>query len=150
MRTYSEGICMVCNTHGKIKHLDRYVNGTAGLWVCISCELEIVEDIREKMEEKNMTRTEGLNPCINVGKGAEEIIHAVYIVKDRKSGLYCGKYGFCRKYWEKDITDAITFESTPAACWRFSKVRSKCLLDKNGKTIPEDLEIIKMKLVRCY
>ena len=57
-----------------------------------------------------------------------------FIIKDMKTGLYAGIYGFVRKYWEKNINNAKLFPSLWAAQRRM------------GRQNPEDLKVITVKL----
>ncbi len=38
--------CMVCGVTDECRHFDLYVFGSEGLWICRSCELGVVEFIR--------------------------------------------------------------------------------------------------------
>ncbi len=50
--------CMMCGITAKLKHFDIYIIGSEGLDICKSCEMEVVEFVREKRREYGIRRKE--------------------------------------------------------------------------------------------
>jgi len=43
---WTNGVCRICEKETRVKHINLYVSGSEGLYVCQSCEIDIVALIR--------------------------------------------------------------------------------------------------------
>jgi hypothetical protein len=44
--------CMLCGEEEGVRHIDLYVIGSEGLWVCHACEMKVVEYVRGLMHQR--------------------------------------------------------------------------------------------------
>lgn len=50
MKEYVRGKCYMCRETTEVRHKNLYVYGSEGIWVCIKCEIKILEFIRNNVK----------------------------------------------------------------------------------------------------
>ena len=70
--TYQSGECRVCQVYCMVRHKNLYVSGSEGLWICIDCEMNVLNYVRSLMISAEYKKKKELKRKIAIKRSCKQ------------------------------------------------------------------------------